>query len=243
MSRWRSTSGASRRGRWTTRVPGGLGGGTRGDGLFCGLNLDGFVYERFGHLPSRRGQRHRDRAVGAGPLGRCTRAAAIARPGRSDWRAGWCMPSGRMCGSASTGCSASRAGAASSIRSRTGIWRRCCGRRGTTGGTRGRDREQWAMPSGQPHHAAAAADLGRLLRLRPVAGPRDRDRGGAAGDRDRRRLVGLEAGRGAGDQLLLRDDRGDRGAGVPARCPRAGHGGRAAAVATTTSSRCSTPWT
>jgi hypothetical protein len=35
-----------------TGFPAGWGVGREGYGLFCTLNLDGFVYERFGHLPS-----------------------------------------------------------------------------------------------------------------------------------------------------------------------------------------------
>jgi hypothetical protein len=35
--------------------PAGWGVGRDADGLFCHLNLDGFVYERFGHLPSDEG--------------------------------------------------------------------------------------------------------------------------------------------------------------------------------------------
>jgi hypothetical protein len=35
-----------------TGFPAGWGVGGAGDGMFCTLNLDGFVYDRFGHLPS-----------------------------------------------------------------------------------------------------------------------------------------------------------------------------------------------
>ena len=64
--------------------------------------------------------------------GRRISTAAIRRPGRFAWRVACCARSGRMCDSAWRGCSASRAAAASSIRSHTGIWRRSCARRATT---------------------------------------------------------------------------------------------------------------
>ena len=63
-----------------TGFPAGWGVGKAREGLFCTLNLDGFVYERFGHLPI-------DEASGLGialsALGRW--AAHLGRPHSASW--------------------------------------------------------------------------------------------------------------------------------------------------------------
>ncbi len=207
-----------------TGFPAGWGVGRAREGMFCTLNLDGFVYDRFGHLPS-------DEASGIGvaltAIGRW--AAHLGRGHSASWavrlarrmlhvqrahvrqRLSWVQ---RQQTSASEFHPQPYRHLARVLRAQ-GHYQAA---------RRGRDRRTMGDAILQSGHPPAALGLGSVLRLRPVAGAGDSDRGGAAGGRHRRRVVGMEAGRRAGHQFDLHDDRGDGHTCVPAPGQSSGHG-------------------
>ncbi len=211
-----------------TGIPAGWGVGRAREGMVCALNLDGFVYDRFGHLPS-------DETSGIGiALSVLSRWASHLGRGHP---ASWAMRMARRMLHMQRAHMTQRL--AWVQRQQSGAsefhpqpYRHLAKVLRAQGHYQAAREvaivEQWATP--------ATNRMTRLLRsvwgicfgfgLSPVRATVTV--AGTAGNRHQRRMVGLETGRGAGHQLFLRDDRGGRRAGLPASRQAPGHRGRSA---------------
>ena len=226
--------------------PAGWGVGRSQQGAFGRLNLDGFVYDRIGHLPPNAG----------GGLG-----AAVSALGRRASPGGLRHSAFRMLRLVRWLLHVRRTHVRQRLewverQHRTGNafhpqpYRQLAKALRTQGhyhaarevaGARSGDRGAMGDAALQLGIQNPAADLGALLRLRLLAGECHRDVGDPAGGRHWRGLVGVEAGPHARDQRHLCDDGGERLAGVQAVGQAGSHHRRLAA--SMTSSRCSMPWT
>ena len=225
--------------------PGRLGRGP-GAGRDCSarLNLDGFVYDRFGHLPS-------DEASGLGvALSALGRWAAHLDRGHSAVLGG--SPGAPHAACAAGACETAPGVGAAPAEQRQRVPSAAVPAPGQgaaragplPGGPRGRHRRAVGDAVGQPGVAHAAIGLGCVLRLRPVAG---------AGDGDRWRCCWRSApavSGGPGSRPTCWSINYSYAMTEVARrrrCSCAPEGARPRRArrpaATTTSSRCSTPWT
>jgi hypothetical protein len=204
-----------------TGFPAGWGVGRAGDGLFCTLNLDGFV--RALRSPAVGLERDRRRSVSVRPMGGASRPSALSVMGAAAYSPHGARAPCACATALGLGTAAAEGGQRVSSPALSPFGKgtaragplSCC--------ARGCHCRAVDDPGNEPDHTVIARRVGGVLRLRPLAGASHGHRCLAAGHRHQRRVVGLETGPRACGQLHLCDDRGQRCSGVPTPAPGRRH--------------------